>query len=766
MTSAFEAQQRLEGTQRRQALLIELSDRFRDLQDPAEISYVAAELLGQALGVSRAGYGTIDLVQETITIERDWNAQGVRSLAGTLHFRNYGSYIEDLKRGETVVIADADRDPRTASNAQALKAISAQAVVNMPVTEPSGFVALLYLNHDTPRAWTPDELALIREVAERTRTAVERRRAEQDLRDLSERLRFAQRVARAVSWEHDLRAGRTSWSDPEALKELVGVDLPPQSSTRQWLQHIHPDDRQGYLDQWKESLPGGEGHVLVRMLRGGDVRWLEVFGQVAELGADGAPQRVVGITMDVTARHTAEVARAESETRLALATRAANLGIWDWNLETGEIHFEPRARALWGFPPTGPVTEAMMAAAMHPDDVAETNARFARARDPVVRDESAYEYRIRRADGDLRWIRAHAQAIFEDRNGQATAVRYVGTMEDVTSAKRREEALTASESRLRLALDAGRMAVWAVDGLGRVEASPEFNRLLHLPEDARPSLEDLQARYHPGELARLQLLGEQALQRGDRFIEFEYQHLWPDGEPRWLLVRAEFLLSATGDPAGAIGVIMDITERWESEERLKLLAREVDHRANNLLAVVQGAIALTDAPTAAELKQVLLGRVAALAKAHQLLASSRWVGADLEQLVREELAAYGGPGLERVTIQGSAVPLSPAVAQGMAMVLHELATNAIKYGALSVEGGRVHVTWTGGQYGSPLVLIWRETGGPPVLEPARSGTGTRVIRRALAGHIEGTTELNWRPEGLVCRIEVRPGASATLDFGR
>ncbi len=172
----------------RRLALVELGDRFRDLEDPTELSFAAAEILGRTLGVSRAGYGTIDTAAETISIGRDWNAPGIRSLAGTLRFRDYGSYIEDLKRGETVVFADAEKDPRTAATAGALKAISAQSVVNMPVTEHGGFVALLYLNHATAREWPADELAFVREVAERTRTAVERRRAEAELRELNSTL--------------------------------------------------------------------------------------------------------------------------------------------------------------------------------------------------------------------------------------------------------------------------------------------------------------------------------------------------------------------------------------------------------------------------------------------------------------------------------------------------------------------------------------------------------------------------------------------------
>lgn len=181
------------------SVLATLGEHIRQISDPNDLAYVAAELLGRALGVSRAGYGEVDVIAETITIQRDWNAPGIKSLAGVLQFRDYGSYIEDLKRGETVVWADARKDPRVHEGAEALEGISALSLVNMPVSERDGLVALLYLNNATAREWLDFELDLIREVAERTRTAVERRRAEQTVRGSEVRLRFLDELGRETS---------------------------------------------------------------------------------------------------------------------------------------------------------------------------------------------------------------------------------------------------------------------------------------------------------------------------------------------------------------------------------------------------------------------------------------------------------------------------------------------------------------------------------------------------------------------------------------
>jgi two-component sensor histidine kinase len=189
----------------------------------------------------------------------------------------------------------------------------------------------------------------------------------------------------------------------------------------------------------------------------------------------------------------------------------------------------------------------------------------------------------------------------------------------------------------------------------------------------------------------------------------------------------------------------------ETEQRLKLVAQEVDHRANNLLAVIQSIVALSRGDSAETLRRNILGRINALGRTHQLLSQGRWRGAELKRLVEEELLPYTLGDAGRMRLSGPAMDLTPGEAQALAMGFHELATNAAKYGALSTPGGRVEVTWSRDTGGARRIR-WQEDGGPLVEEPAHRGLGMSVLERTLQGAIGGRTQLLWRPEGLVCEF--------------
>jgi two-component sensor histidine kinase len=182
-----------------------------------------------------------------------------------------------------------------------------------------------------------------------------------------------------------------------------------------------------------------------------------------------------------------------------------------------------------------------------------------------------------------------------------------------------------------------------------------------------------------------------------------------------------------------------------------MLAGEVDHRAKNMLALMQAMVRLTKAPTTPEYVSLLTGRINALAQTHALLAASRWSGADLARIVADELAPYHAEGRSQAKVSGPPVQLGPSAAQAAAVAIHELVTNAVKYGALSTPAGRVDLTWQlDGE--DRIRLAWKESGGPPVRTPSRSGFGTTAIERMIAQQLEGEARFDWNPRGLCCEL--------------
>ncbi len=470
-----------ERAERRHRLLAHLGDVFREIDDPDEIAFEAAAALGREFNVSRAGYGTIDVEAETITIERDWNAPGIRSLAGTLHFRDYGSYIEDLKRGETVVFADARKDPRTAATAGALEGISALSVVNMPVTEQGGFVALLYLNNATPREWSADELELVREVAERTRTAVERRRAEHGLRRNEARLRFLDALARETSLHSNADAILATTT--RMLGQHLGVSVCAYAD-------MEPDEdhftiRGDWAAEGSRSIVGRYsltdfGRLAVERLHAGlpliiddnraqlppeEAATFQSIGLIATIcmpllrqgrltalmaihdrEARHWSQEELQLLAEVTERSWAHIERVradeiarESGERLRLATKAASIGTWDYDLVEDVLTWDDRCRALFGLGPDSMVNyhEAFLQG-LHPEDRERTDRLARRAIETAGQEPYDVEFRtIGIEDGVERWIAAVGDVIVA--NGRP--VRFIGTVRDITARKRAERHL-------------------------------------------------------------------------------------------------------------------------------------------------------------------------------------------------------------------------------------------------------------------------------------------------------------------------------------
>jgi PAS domain S-box-containing protein len=241
------------------------------------------------------------------------------------------------------------------------------------------------------------------------------------------------------------------------------------------------------------------------------------------------------------------------------------------------------------------------------------------------------------------------------------------------------------------------------------------------------------------------------IRRGARVEHYETVRRRKDGSLVDISLTISPIKNAEGSIIGASKIARDITERKRVEEHVKLLAQEVDHRSKNLLALVQATVHLTQADTVHDLKAAIEGRIRALANAHGLLAQSRWAGADLHRLVTEELSPYCQDHELRARVTGPSQILKPDTAQSIAMMLHELTTNAVKYGALSAPAGTVRVEWSLAADGR-LVIRWSEAGGPAIKPPKRQGFGMRAIEKLARGELRGEVGFDWRGEGLACEI--------------
>jgi PAS domain S-box-containing protein len=315
--------------------------------------------------------------------------------------------------------------------------------------------------------------------------------------------------------------------------------------------------------------------------------------------------------------------------------------------------------------------------------------------------------------------------------------------------------LRESERRRNLALAAGQMGSWDWDvTTGKCTWDPGQYRIFGVdPARTEISIDDARVLIHPEDLARIEAIVARGVSDAGTF-QTEVRVRRPDGQTRWCICAAAMTSDEADRVTRVSGVTLDVTDLKEAEARRELLTREVDHRARNMLAIVQSIVHMTKAPSIRDFVEIVEGRIRALSIAHALLAESRWEGANLDQVIGEELAPYRLGDADRIAISGPQVFLKPANAQAIAIVVHELATNAAKYGALSQGKGRVTLAWE--WHRGVLRLLWQESGGPIVRPAETDGYGSKVIA-ASARQLGGTTRFDWQPTGLRFAMIMRIG---------
>ena len=255
----------------------------------------------------------------------------------------------------------------------------------------------------------------------------------------------------------------------------------------------------------------------------------------------------------------------------------------------------------------------------------------------------------------------------------------------------------------------------------------------------------------PGREAEMKRILER-IRAGERVEHHETERRHKDGSIVQISLTVSPILDEAGRIIGASKIARDIGERLREERRLRLLMSELDHRAKNVLAVAQAILRLTRADTLPDFISAVEGRIKALARVHTQVAENRWDGAELGQLAASALESFGGHEGQTL-MEGPRVWVSPAAAQVIGILLHELATNAAKHGALSTQGGSVELRWSLDQNGD-LRLSWAERNGPPVATPSRRSFGTQVIERNIPDQLGGKANVSWFPRGLHCEFTV------------
>jgi len=406
----------------------------------------------------------------------------------------------------------------------------------------------------------------------------------------------------------------------------------------------------------------------------------------------------------------------------------------------------------------GPLTD--------PDNVAQLRNAIAR-REPIKLDLLNH-----RRDGTPFWNRLMVAPVFCDDGSlryfvasqiDLTIERYrVLQLEedrDTLAAKmaQRDADLASHNARLRLALKAGALGTWTFDLPERVlTASSGCKRIFGRPVDKPFTYDEFLSIIHPEDLPVVQGAFTRTIEHGEPY-DVEYRIFTSTSEQRWLSVEGDLQRRADGTPLTLAGFSTDISKRKFAEEHRTVLARELTQRVKNTLATVHAVVSQTlrDATSLEDAATAVSGRIASLGAAQELLIQDEVEGAAIGDIVDRALLPFNDRDRTRFSVAGPYVRLSPEITLALAMALHELPTNAIKYGALSVPKGRITIEWSikEGDGDRRLFFCWTERDGPPVTPPTRTGFGTRMIERVLRRHVRGDAAIHYPVTGVRFEIE-------------
>lgn len=465
-------------------------------------------------------------------------------------------------------------------------------------------------------------------------------------------------------------------------------------------------------------------------------------------GKSGEVIGIVGISTDITGRKADENRLHLSEQRFRAAVAAVGGIVWTNNAK-GEMRGEqPGWAALTG----QSLTEYQSygwSQAVHPDDIGPTIASWNTA--VAEKRPFACEHRLLCADGRWRIFSVRSIPVLDK---DQMIQEWVGVHTDVTAEREAQRRLKETLDWLGIALEAANTGAWEYDASSQnFILDARASEIRDLAPDSPKTVASLVKSVHPDDKA-LFLNAFEGLDnvKDEERLEVEYRISSRDGEERWVACRGKALVKP-GQPVRMIGTVRDATARKRQEERIKFLMKELSHRAKNSLAIVQ-AIARQTSAKASNLEHFsrsFHGRLNGMAQSLNLLVDHDWNEIPIRDVINSQLDHFVDAAQNRIVLDGPELWLKPEAAQNIGLALHELSTNAAKYGALSVDTGKVAIAWTvssadGGD--ETFEMHWRESGGPAVSEPDSRGFGHSVIHRVVKAALSGSSGLQFPVDGV------------------
>lgn len=792
--------------ERRRALLLRIGDALHGLSDAGAMATAACAELGRHFGADRVGYAEIDVEDGLARVGQGWTSDERPYQTINLTLDAFGAaFVDRVRSGAATAVNDVKRDPLTAGGTIYEK-FGVEAFLVVPLIRHGRWINALSVAKAQAHSWTPDEVSIVADAAERIWEAVERTRAEASLRESRRRLDVALEAARMVAWDWNPATDRARFSrGAEAVYGLRPGEA--ITSSVEGIACVHPDDRERHMATVREAgaaLRSYESEFRVIRRCDAATAWLEERAR-PEIDPETGDTILTGLAWDVTRRKSAELAteqaRREVADELTVLTR-----LHDWAVRVAQP-------AEWQF-----LLDEMLAAAVHllnadfgtiriydPDEETLTITaqlgcaqdyldRFAVAsiRDPgsiwhrpmsrgvrVIYDQmdtDPEQHGLHAAACEFRFRAVQVTPLF-DRNGAPVGALSTGffrlhrptdrewrlvdlygaQIADALGAKQARDAVAASEQRQRRLIENIPQLVWRSSWNGHATwHSPQwFAYTGHSREDSldRGWLDAM----HPDDRPAILKAWARARARGAYDVECR---IWSakEGRYRWFQERA--VAEQLGDTADVewIGTSTDIDALRTLHEHQRTLLTELQHRVRHTLSQLRTIVRRT-AETRDDFDGYVLrldSRLGALARAQGPALRDPNAGVDLSELVANELTAHQAREGDRASVSGPPLRLRPGAADIMALALHELAINAVEHGALSRQRGRIRVSWQieDGAVDPCLHFGWTETGCalPEEPGPVREGFGFSFLKRTLADEFKATTVIALAPRGLACTI--------------